>query len=106
MKGDRLGEFEEVVLLAVLALGGDTYAVPVQQYLEEATGRPVAMGAVYAALERIEGKGFVTSAMGEVTRQRGGKRRRLFSATAAGKRALHDARTVRDRLWQAIEGRS
>ena len=65
MKGDRLGEFEEFTLLAVRALGDHTYAVPVQQYVEEATGRAVSMGAIYAALNRLEDKGFVQSSMGD-----------------------------------------
>ena len=54
MKGDRLGEFEEFTLLAVRALGDNTYAVPVQQFVEDATGRNVSLGAVYAALARLE----------------------------------------------------
>ena len=58
MKGDRLGEFEEFTLLAVRALGDHTYAVPVQRYVEDATGRNVSIGAVYAALARIEAKSF------------------------------------------------
>jgi DNA-binding PadR family transcriptional regulator len=64
MKGDRLGEFEEFTLLAIRALGDGTYAVPVQEYVERATGRRVSMGAIYAALTRLEDKGFVRSAMG------------------------------------------
>ena len=63
MKGDRLGEFEEFTLLAVRALGEHTYAVPVQRYVEEATARPVSMGAIYAALARLEDTGFVQSSI-------------------------------------------
>jgi DNA-binding PadR family transcriptional regulator len=63
------------------------------------------MGAVYAALDRLEGKDLVRSALGEATRERGGKRKRLFSVTPAGRRAVQDARKVRDRIWQAIEER-
>ena len=105
MKGDRLGEFEELLLLAVQALGDVTYGVPVQQYLERVARRRVAMGAVYAALDRLEMKGLVRSAMGEATAERGGKRKRLFSVTPAGRQAVRDARRVRDRIWQAIEDR-
>jgi DNA-binding PadR family transcriptional regulator len=105
MKGDRLGEFEELLLLSIQALGQDTYGVPVQQYLERAANRPVAMGAVYAALDRLETKGLVRSTMGEATPERGGKRKRLFSVTSAGRQAVNDAKRVRDRIWRAIEER-
>ncbi len=107
VKGERLGEFEELLLLAMCALGDDTYGVPIQQYVERAARRRVSMGAVYATLDRLEDKGFVRSSVGEATAMRGGKRKRLFTVTAAGRRALKEVRTVRDRLWRAIEeGRS
>jgi DNA-binding PadR family transcriptional regulator len=103
MKGDRIGEFEEFTLLAICALGEQTYGVPVQQFVERATGRKVSMGAVYAALERLEAKGFVRSLRGEATAVRGGKRKRLFEATPAGLRTVKSLRLVRERIWQTIE---
>jgi PadR family transcriptional regulator, regulatory protein PadR len=103
MKGDRLGEFEELTLLAVCAIKGETYGVPVQQFVEKATGRNVTMGAVYAALARLEDKGYVRSVMGEAMQVRGGKRKRLFAPTAEGKRIVKELRRVRERIWQAIE---
>jgi DNA-binding PadR family transcriptional regulator len=106
MKGDRLGEFEELTLLAVRALGDRTYAVPVQQFVEQSTGRDVSLGAVYAALARLEEKGFVRSGMGEPTACRGGRARRLFQATALGLRTARDLHRVRERMWAVIaEGR-
>ena len=106
MKGERMGEFEELTLLAVRALGDHTYAVPVQQFVEDATGRQVSMGAVYAALARLEGKGFVTSTMGDATARRGGKSKRLFEVTPLGLRTARDLHRVRERIWSAIaEGR-
>jgi PadR family transcriptional regulator PadR len=105
MKGDRLGEFEELTLMAVCAIGDEAYAVPVQQFIERSTGRAVAMGAVYAALDRLEDKGFVRSHMGEATQVRGGKARRHFVPTADGTRTLRELRRVRDRIWRAIESR-
>ena len=106
MKGDRLGEFEELTLLAVRALGDHTYAVPVQQFVEQSTGRNVSLGAVYAALARLEEKGFVRSGMGEATARRGGKAKRLFQATALGLRTARDLHRVRERIWAVIaEGR-
>jgi DNA-binding PadR family transcriptional regulator len=106
LKGDRLGEFEEFTLLAVRALGEHTYAVPVQQYVEDSTGRNVSIGAVYAALARLEDKGFVRSTMGEATARRGGKAKRLFQVTALGLRTARDLHRVREKMWEAIaEGR-
>ena len=87
MKPMYLGEFEYAVLLAILQLE-DAYAVPVRNLLEEKTGRPVARGALYTALERLESKGCLRSRMGEPTDERGGKPRRYFSVTPAGMRAL------------------
>ena len=107
MKGDRLGEFEEFTLLAVCALREPIYAVPVQQFVEGATARRVAMGAVYAALGRLEDKGFVRSEMGEATAERGGKPKRLYHVTPLGLRTARELRRVRDRIWATIEeGRS
>ena len=102
MKGERLGEFEEFTLLAVKALGDHTYAVPVQQYVEEATARRVSMGAIYAALSRLEDKGFVQSTMGEPTARRGGKPKRLFRVTAAGLKTARELHRVREKIWSAI----
>jgi PadR family transcriptional regulator, regulatory protein PadR len=105
MKGDKLGEFEEFTLLAICALGKRTYGVPVQQYVEKATGRAVTIGAVYAALARLEDKGYVRSVMGDATPVRGGKRKREYEPTGDGVKALRDLRRARDRMWQAIEAR-
>jgi PadR family transcriptional regulator, regulatory protein PadR len=103
MKGDRLGEFEELTLLAVRAHGEPTYAVPIQQFVEKAAGRNVSMGAIYAALERLVTKGHLKSQVGEATRQRGGKRKRLFSITPLGMRTIRNLREVRERIWNLIE---
>ena len=102
MKGERLGEFEEFTLLAVRALGDQTYAVPVQRYVEDVTGRPVSMGAIYAALARLEDKRFVQSAMGEATATRGGKPKRLFRVTPLGLKTARELHRVRARIWDAI----
>jgi PadR family transcriptional regulator PadR len=87
LKPIYLGEFEYAVLLAVLQIPV-AYAVPVRTFLEERTGRPVARGALYTALERLEAKGCLWSRMGDPTDDRGGKPRRYFSVTPAGLRAL------------------
>ena len=86
MKGEHLGEFEEFTLLAIRALGKDeTYAVPLQQFIEEATGRTVSIGAVYSALTRLEEKGYVRSSMSEAIAARGGKSRRMYEVTPLGR---------------------
>jgi PadR family transcriptional regulator PadR len=103
MKGANLGEFEELTLLAVCAMKGEAYGVPVQQFIERATGRRVTMGAVYRALERLEDKRCVRSFLGEPAQVRGGKRKRLFEATAEGIRMVKTLRQVRERIWRAIE---
>jgi PadR family transcriptional regulator, regulatory protein PadR len=106
MKGERIGEFEELTLLAVRALGDRAYAVPVQQFVEESTGRTVSIGAVYAALARLETKGFVRSGLTESRAQRGGKARRTFQVTPSGLRTARELHQVRERIWNTIaEGR-
>ena len=102
MKGDRLGEFEELTLLAVLTLADGAYGIAVQAVIERETGREVTLGAAYAALERLERKGLLQSSLGESTGTRGGKRRRLFSVTSAGLRVLTEARKAREALWNAV----
>ncbi|HUF47248.1 MAG TPA: PadR family transcriptional regulator [Vicinamibacterales bacterium] len=101
MKGDHIGEFEELVLLAVQGLPDQAYGVSVQQLLERETSRRVSIGAVYAALDRLEAKGLVRSRIAPGTAVRGGRSRRAFIPTAAGARALAEMRRVRDRLWRA-----
>jgi PadR family transcriptional regulator PadR len=85
-----VGEFEYAVLLALLHVEGtdEAYAVPVRALLEQRTGRPVARGALYTALERLEVKGCLKSRMGDPTAERGGKARRYFTVTPLGVKAL------------------
>ncbi len=98
-----LGEFEYAVLLAVLHVRDDAYAVPVRELIEERTGRPVARGALYTALERLEAKGCLRSRMGEPTPERGGRARRYFTVTPAGLRALKATHTALSRLSKGLE---
>ena len=101
MNDPRLGELEELALLIVVGLGAEAYGVSVQRGLERDAGRPVALGAVYAALDRLVRKGYLRSTVGDATPQRGGRRKRMFVATSAGVRALREARDTRERLWRA-----
>jgi DNA-binding PadR family transcriptional regulator len=100
MKGDHLGEFEELVLLAVRGLAEDAYGVAVKALLDRESRRDVSLGAVYAALDRLETKGFVRSTTVAGSAVRGGRRRRAFTLTSPGTRALQEMQRVRDRLWQ------
>ena len=102
MKGDHLGEFEEFTLLAIRALGDDTYAVPLQQFIEEATGRAVSLGTVYSALTRLEEKGYVRSTMSDAIAARGGKARRMYDVTSLGLRTMKDLHRVRLKMWRVI----
>ena len=102
MKGERLAELEELALLAVATLGDEAYGIAVQELLETETAREVSLGAVYAALERMEQKRLVTSVVGEPTPERGGRRKRLFAVTRAGMDALHASREAREALWRAL----
>jgi PadR family transcriptional regulator PadR len=92
------GFFEEIVLLSVLRIGEDAYGVKIRQTVEEATGRPVSIGAIYATLDRLERKGFVTSWKGEARPERGGRAKRYFKLNGAGVRALDEAETIRKSL--------
>ena len=103
MKGRHLGALEELTLLIVASLGPDAYGAAVQKGLERHGGRKIALGAVYGALERLERKGYLASAVGEATPQRGGRRKRLFAQTAEGRRALREIRQTRERLWRMVE---
>lgn len=98
-----LGEFEQLVLLAVLRLGDEAYAVPVRQAIEEAAARSVSRGALYTTLERLEAKGLLSSRMGEPTVERGGRARRYHAVTPAGLRALRAAREAVSRLSTGLE---
>ena len=99
MKGEQLGAFEELVLLTVHGLGDEVYGMATQQVLERETGRSVSLGPVYTVLDRLEGKGLVRSAMLAGTPTRGGRRRRVFTLTAAGSRALTSLQQIRARLY-------
>lgn len=99
MKETRLGEFEEVILLLVGILGKEAYAFNIAQEFESQTGRSVSIGAVHSALTRLEDKGFLKSEMGGSTAERGGRRKRIYTITAYGKRALEAARDFRVSLW-------
>jgi DNA-binding PadR family transcriptional regulator len=100
-----LGEFEQIVLLAILRLGEDAYAIPVREEIAARTGRNVARGALYTALDRLETKGCLRSRMSDPLPERGGRSRRYYTVTAAGLEALRAGRAALLALWQGVEAR-
>ena len=94
-----LGVFEEQVLLAVVRTQRDAYGMNVRREIEAVTERDVAIGAVYATLDRLEAKGLLASSRSHA----GGPSRRLFAVSAAGARALAETRAMRERLWQGVD---
>jgi PadR family transcriptional regulator, regulatory protein PadR len=102
MGREGLGEFEHLVLLAVARLGGDAYGVPIVDELEAQTGRRVSRASVYVALKRLEHKGFIGSALGDPTPERGGRAKRYFQVTALGQRRLQEARAALMKMWAGL----
>jgi DNA-binding PadR family transcriptional regulator len=102
-KGDFLGEFEHLVLLAVVRIEDGAYGLTVRRELEESTGREVTIGAVYATLDRLEGKGLLRSHRTEPESRPGGRSRRQFEITDAGRAALAESRALFDRMWRGVK---
>ena len=102
MRGTYLGEFEELVLLAVAILAGGAYGAAITNEIEQQMQRSVNLGAVHAALARLEEKGLLTSRLGGATAERGGRSKRFFTITMAGTKALDNIREIRKRMWIAI----
>lgn len=99
---DTLGTFEQAVLLALVRLGDEAYGRAIFKHVQERLQRDVAAGAVHATLERLQGKGLVTSRLGPGTDIRGGRARRYYRLSAAGVRALNEAREAVEGLWRGI----
>ncbi|HTH54759.1 MAG TPA: PadR family transcriptional regulator [Cyclobacteriaceae bacterium] len=102
MKRAHLGELEELALLMVGILHPDAYGVAVMDELERQAGRSLNISAIHAVLTRLEEKGYLKSKMGEPVEERGGRRKRIFQLTAAGKRALEEANELRTQLFNQI----
>jgi PadR family transcriptional regulator, regulatory protein PadR len=98
-----LGEFEQIVLLAILRLGEQAYGVSIRTEIITCTGREPAPGALYTTLDRMEEKGLVRSWMGEATAQRGGRPKRYFAITKIGRTALVNAQQAYQSLLQGLD---
>ncbi len=102
MKGSYLGELEELALLTVGILYPEAYGVGVMDEIEKQAGRSLNISAVHSVLTRLEEKGFLTSKMSDPTEERGGRRKRIFLLTAAGKRVLEEAHQMRTQMFNRI----
>lgn len=98
MKG-YIGEFEELVLLTIAALGDAAYGVGIKEVIEKRTDRSISIGALHSTITRLEEKGMIKSWLGEPTQERGGRRKRYFHLTSLGKSALREMKALRDELW-------
>lgn len=103
-KSEFLGEFEQMVLLAVLRLGDEAYAVPIREEIATCAGRRIARGAVYTTLERLEAKGCLRSVLGEPVPERGGRSRRYYAVTARGVALLRTSVAGWLKLYRGLEG--
>jgi PadR family transcriptional regulator PadR len=102
MRGTYLGEFEELVLLAVGILFEDAYGLAIVDELERQTGRNIMISSVHKALVRLEDKGYLKSHMGGGSDVRGGRDKRLYTLTQAGKKVLNESRELRNSMWKEI----
>lgn len=101
-RGAYLGDLEEIVLLAVARLDRDAYGMSIRREIDEQSGRQVAIGAVYATLERLQDKGYVRLGRAPAEAGRDGRARRFFVMTPSGGKALEQAAAVRQRLWRGL----
>ena len=102
MKNKGIGEFEELVLLAVCILDDGAYGVSVKREVEKHTSRAILLGAVHITLYRLQDKGLLKSKMGGNTEKRGDRRKRLFKITKTGMNQLQTSQDVHQKMWQLI----
>ena len=102
MKNKGIGEFEELVLLAVCILNRTAYGVSVKREVESHTDRTILLGAVHITLYRLQDKGWLKSEMGGNTAKRGDRRKRMFTITDTGMQQLQTSQNVRQKMWQLI----
>src|SRR5262245_2904178 len=100
---DSLGNFEQLVMTAVLALGDDAYGMAVHDVVEELGGKPVKLGSIYVTLDRMETKGLLSSWLTDPLPERGGRPRRCYRLEAPGKRALQEAAVTAKRIYETVE---
>lgn len=94
-----LGEFEELVLLTIATLGQEAYGVSIQQDIESRCNRKISIGALHSTITRLEEKEFLKSWLGGATQERGGRSKRFYEITRAGKKTVAESKSLRDELW-------
>jgi PadR family transcriptional regulator PadR len=99
---NAISNFELMVLLALIRLGDEAYGVPISQEIEKYSGHDVALGSVYAALERLQNRGFVSSIVGEPTPERGGRAKKYFKITGKGMEVVQETQYTLTRLWKGV----
>ncbi|MEL7120308.1 MAG: helix-turn-helix transcriptional regulator [Bacteroidota bacterium] len=102
MKKTKIGEFEELVLMAVIVLQEEAYGVEIKRELETRLNTRLSVGSIQSALKRMEDKSYLTSELGEATPKRGGKRKRIYAATQEGERVLQEMKAIREGLWASF----
>lgn len=98
-----LGEFEEFVMMAILRLNNETYGVPISEFIEKNTGKPVSTGALYTTLSRLEEKNYISSKMGEKTSERGGRAKKFYMVEALGIKVLQTSINARMNMLTGLE---
>ena len=102
MRGTNLGEFEELLLLVVLILQDEAYMLRIKDEIKTQVNRSISMGALHTTLSRLEQKDFLKSEMGGATKERGGRRKRIYELTSSGKAALNEVKELRANLWSQV----
>ena len=100
---EYLGEFEQIVLLAILQLGDDAYGVPIRLEIERRTGRALTVGALYRTLDRLEDKRYVSSVFSDPTPERGGRSKRYFKVNTLGLQTLRASHEALSAMWDGVE---
>ena len=100
---EYLGEFEQIVLLAILRLADDAYGVPIRLEIERRTGRALTVGALYRTLDRLEDKRYVSSVFSDPTPERGGRSKRYFKVSALGMHTLRASHEALAAMWEGLE---
>lgn len=103
MGDSSLGEFEQLVLLALVRVGDEAYGVPIHEEIASRARRDVSLAAVYKTLERLEAKGFVSTRVSAPTAERGGRRKKYFRLEARGRQALRESLATLRRMTAGIE---
>lgn len=100
---DSVGQFEQIILTAILSLRDDAYGVTIHQKAGQlAAPKKISLGAVYVTLDRLEDKGFISSRLSDPTPERGGRAKRLYHLEALGERALEESAATAKRIWETV----